>query len=118
MWAAIINVLLGVWLMLSPALLHFEKAASDNNYIVGPLVISCAIMALWEVNRSARFFNMAAGIWIVASPFILQFQSPASIWVTVVLGVFITVFSFVKGTIKGNYGGGWKSLFEKDHANT
>ncbi len=75
MWAAIINILLGLWLMISPALLQFEKAAFNNNYIVGPLVLTCAVMALWEVNRSARYLNMAAGGWLVASPFILNFQS-------------------------------------------
>ncbi len=32
----------------------FEKAAFDNNYIAGPLIIIFAITALWEVNRSAR----------------------------------------------------------------
>jgi len=114
MWAAIINILLGLWLMVSPALLQFEKAASDNNYIVGPLVLTFAITTLWEVNRSVRYFNIAAGAWLAVSPFILSFQAADAIWSTVISGVLIAAFSFVKGSIKGNYGGGWKSLFEKD----
>jgi hypothetical protein len=113
MWAAIINILLGLWLMFSPGLLQFEKAASDNNYIVGPLVLTFAITALWELNRSVRFFNMAAGVWLAVSPFVLGFQSQTAIWTTVLSGVLITVFSFVKGSIKRNYGGGWQSLFER-----
>ena len=114
MRAAIINILLGLWLMISPALLQFEKAAFNNNYIVGPLVLTCAVMALWEVNRSARYLNMAAGGWLVASPFILNFQSTNAIWTTVLSGVLIAVLSFIKESIKGKYGGGWRSLFEKD----
>ena len=96
------------------ALLHLEKAASDNNYIVGPLVLTFAIIALWEVNRSVRSFNMLLGIWLVISPFVTGFQSSLAIWTTVLSGALITVFSFVKGSIKRNYGGEWRSLFEKD----
>ena len=111
MWAAIINILLGLWLMISPYLLQLEKAASNNNYIVGPMVLTFAITALWEINRSARYFNIAAGAWLAASPFILNFQAADATWNSIVSGVLIAVFSFVKGTIKGKYGGGWKSLF-------
>jgi hypothetical protein len=114
MWAAIINVLLGLWLMISPDLLQFEDVASDNYYIVGPLVLTFAITSIWEVNRSVRFFNTAAGIWLIASPFILDFQSRDSTWVTLLTGFLITAFSFVKGRIKKNYGGGWRYLIEKN----
>ena len=113
MRAAIINILLGLWLTLSPSLLSFEKAAANNNYILGPLVITFAITAIWEVNRSVRFFNLLAGAWLVLSPFILGFESSIAILITITTGVLIMIFSLIKGTIKGNYGGGWKSLFEK-----
>lgn len=113
MWAAIINIFLGLWLMISPALLHFENKASSNNYIVGPLILTFAITALWEVNRSARFLNIAGGLWLIVSPFTLGFQSFTSIWLTLLSGILITAFSFVKGNIERNYGGGWRSLFSK-----
>lgn len=111
MWAATINILLGLWLMISPYLLHFEKTASNSNYIVAPLVLTCAIMALWEINRSTRYFNVAAGAWLAVCPFILNFQAADATWNSIVSGILIAAFSFVKGTIKGKYGGGWKSLF-------
>jgi hypothetical protein len=114
MWAAIVNILLGLWLMLSPYLLQFEKAASDNNYIVGPLVLTCAIIALWEVNRSARYINLVAGAWLVISPLILDFQTSEAILSTVISGLLIAALSFFKGSIKGNYGGGWRSLFQRN----
>jgi hypothetical protein len=116
MWATIINILLGLWLMFSPGLLQFEKVASDNNYIVGPLVLTFAIIALWELNRSVRFLNIITGVWLIVSPFMLGFQSSITIWIIILSGALITGFSFVKRKIKRNYGGGWSSLFEKDPA--
>jgi hypothetical protein len=114
MWGAIINIFLGLWLMFSPGLLQFDKVSSSNYYIVGPLVLTFAITALWEVNRSVRFFNIATGVWLVISPLIVDLQSSMADWTTVLSGVLITAFSFVKGNIKKNYGGGWRSLFAKD----
>ncbi len=96
MWAAIVNILFGLWLMISPSFIKLEKAASDNNYIVVPLVITFAITALWEVNRSARYFTLMAGAWLILSPFILSFESSFTIWITVAAGVLIAVFSLVR----------------------
>lgn len=116
MWAAVVNIILGVWIMLAPSLFEFEKKAADNNYIVGPLVITIAITAIWEVNRSARYFNLVAGVWLAASPFILAFDSPAAIWNDLIGGLLITMFSLIKGKIKGKYGGGWRSLIRSTNA--
>jgi len=116
MWAAIIHILVGLWLMISPDLLQFGKTASSNNYIVGPLILTFAIIALWEVNRSVRFLNTVAGAWLIVSPFVLGLQSFIIIWNTILSGALIVGFSFIKGPIKRKYGGGWRSLFEKNSA--
>ncbi len=112
MWAAIFNIIAGIWIMITPALFAFEKAEADYNYIIGPLAITCAIVALWELNRSARFFTLLSGIALIASP--LFFQSTEAIWNNVVAGVVMVLLSLVKGKIKGHYGGGWKSLFQHE----
>ena len=114
MWTAIVNILLGLWLMISPHLLQFEKAASDNNYIVGPLVLTFSMIALWELNRSILFLNIALGIWLLVSPFVLEFQSSATTWATILSGALLAGLSFIKRKVKGKYGGGWRSLFTKD----
>jgi hypothetical protein len=115
MWAAIINILLGLWLMISPGLLQLEKSVSNNNYIIGPLVLTFAITALWEINRSARFFNIPLGGWLVISSFIVGSQSSISFLATIPAGILIIVFSLFEGSVKRNYGGGWRSLFKKEH---
>ncbi len=66
--------------MLAPGLFEFGKKAADNNYIIGPLVITFAITAIWEENRSARYFNLAAGTWLDCFSFILCFDSPTETW--------------------------------------
>jgi hypothetical protein len=114
MWAVITNTILGVWVMISPTLLEYDKKAANNNYIVGPIEITFAIIAIWEVNRSARFFNIAAGAWLALSPLILGFSSQESILNNAIAGVVIAGLSMIRGEIKGRYGGGWRSLIRPD----
>jgi hypothetical protein len=112
MWAAVVNMILGVWVMMAPAILGYETAAAHNSYVVGPLVITFAITAIWEVNRSARFLNIPAGLWLAVAPFVLGYEG-VSVYNDLATGLAIAALSLAKGKITGSYGGGWRSLFQK-----
>jgi hypothetical protein len=116
MWAAIINIVIGLFLMIAPAIFHFDKSISDHYHIVGPVVVAFAIISLWEVNHSTHYFNMLPGSWFIIAPFIFQFQSASAIWIAVVNGILIVLLSLVKRRVKGKYGGGWRSLSQKHPA--
>jgi hypothetical protein len=113
MWAAILNIILGIWIIVAPAIFQFDENAANNNYIVGPLIVTFAIVAIWEVNRSARYFNLVTGIWMIAAPFLLSFDSSAATWMDVVSGALVALFSLFKGRISKKYGGGWRSLVQR-----
>lgn len=113
MWAVILSVIIGLGLMIAPG--HFDfnnKIESDNLHITGPLVVTFSVIALWEFNRSLRFFNTAAGLWLVISPFVLPYDSQVATWCSIISGVLLFSLSFVEGKIRHQYGGGWASLFE------
>lgn len=113
MWAQIFNIVIGLFLMFAPSIFSFGKADSDHFYIVGPLIITNAIIALWEFNRGIRWLNVLIGAWLLVSPFILQSKgSVASI--AIVSAILLVLFSIFKGSVKRRYGGGWSSLFQKE----
>src|SRR5687768_12884092 len=97
MWAAIINVLIGLWIMITPGLFEFEKIPANNHYIVGPLVITMAVASIWEVNRSFRYFNLVAGIWLIISPLLLSYQTSEEITNSLASGILMIFLSLVKG---------------------
>lgn len=113
MWAAIANVVIGLWLMIAPAYFSFEKAAANNHYITGPLVVTMAIVSIWEFNRALRYFNLVAGVWLVVAPFMLYGHGGRSQWNSIICGILLIIFSSFKGKIEGRYGGGWSALFSK-----
>lgn len=100
--------------MVAPGYFNFEVAEANNHYITGPLVVTFAVIALWDVNRSARFVNLAAGVWLVLSSIVLPYASDAATWNSIMSGVLLIMFSSLKGRITHQYGGGWKSLFKND----
>ena len=112
MWAQIINIVIGIGLMAAPAIVGFDKVASNNNHIVGPLVITFAVVSLWEINRNVRWFNIVTGAWLILSPFIIGFGASAQA-IDIAGGIAVILFSLHKGKIKNKYGGGWRSLFQK-----
>ena len=114
MWAAMVTALIGLWIMVSPELTVFERSAAINHFIAGPLAVTIGVIAIWEVNRAARYLNTVLGIWLVLSPLLLSYTIAANSWNSIVSGTLIIIFSLVKGKTKYTYGGGWAVLFNAD----
>lgn len=112
MWAQTINVLLGLLVTVLPDLWQFGKTETDNNHIAGPLIVTFAVTALWEVNRNIRFFNVLAGAWLIIGSLVLSFQFNATL-INLLTGAALIACSLIKGKIKKRYGGGWRSLWAK-----
>ena len=115
MWAQVINIIMGLIVMAAPDVWHFNSFASNHNHIVGPLIITFASVALWEVNRTVRLFNIVIGFWLIFSPLFLTFSATGQN-INIFAGIIIVALSIFKGKIKNNYGGGWRSLMQKNPA--
>lgn len=109
MWARILGVALGIWLMVAPAVLDYAGPARTNDRIVGPLVVSLAFVAIWEVTRSLRWVNLALSLWLVFAPWALGYELVPTLNSTVV-GLLLGPVSAVRGKVEQRFGGGWSSL--------
>lgn len=110
MLAHALSAALGIWLMVAPAVLGYAGAATNSDHIVGPLVVSFGLIALWPVTRGARWANVALAGWLLAAPLILQFPSRAVVN-SIATGLLIGACSLVRGRMRRTFGGGWSSLF-------
>lgn len=112
MWAQVINSALGIWLMAAPAILGFNKSIANNDYIVGPLIATFAITAIFENTRNVRRFNWLPGAWLLLAPWVLDYDSTTATLNDMLTGALVIAFSFVKGEVKSELGGGWSSLWK------
>jgi uncharacterized membrane protein len=104
-WNLAVSAALGVWLMAAPAVLGSTGSAANNNYLLGALVMSAAVIAIGEVARSVRFVNILFGAWLVAAPWLLHGFTPASRWNDMLVGAALIALSIRRGPVHERYGG-------------
>ncbi len=113
MWARFVNTIPGIWLMAAPAVMGYgNSAAATNHRIIGPLVISAAVIAIWEETRPVRWVNLPLGLWLTISPLFISYPSVVTT-MTVLVGLIIATCSLVQGTYRPEtFGGGWAALWK------
>lgn len=110
MAARLVAVATGVWLMISPAALHYvESTAEASDRIAGPLAAACSFVAIWGITRALRWATLPIGLYLVIAPWLLGFPIDATIS-NVAAGLVFIVTAFVRGDVGERYGGGWISL--------
>ncbi|MDP8931946.1 MAG: hypothetical protein M3O70_26095 [Actinomycetota bacterium] len=120
MWPRLANVALGVWLMVAPGVLGYSttsKLASASDRIIGPLVVSAAIAAIWPEIRPLRWVNVTLGALAVLAPVALGavFTWPIrGVVNSVVTGLAVIGFGLIRGEIDSEFGGGWRSVWRRD----
>jgi hypothetical protein len=103
---------LGLWIMASPDVMGYEGPERLNNHIVGPLIVSAAVIALAETTRAVRWVNVVLGCWLVLAPVMLHYE-PLHIGVrTWLLGITIAGLSWFPGEKRSLQGGGWSALWK------
>lgn len=112
MWAQILSILAGLFIMITPNLFDYDKALSNQNFITGPLIITFAITAIWEVNRNARWLNILVAAWLII--FTVIYGNGQVIYPNIISASIVIILAIIKRKGKGMYGGGWRSLFQKN----
>ena len=111
MWGQMINAGLGIWLMAAPSILGYGEPARTNEHIVGPLVATFAIIAVWEVTRPLRWVNLLLGVWLLIVPLAMSYGPGAATWNSLATGAIVAVVAAFPGKIEQRFGGGWSSLW-------
>lgn len=114
MWAQIVMAVLGVWLMAAPGIFGFDKTISDNAHIVGPLIATFSIIAIWECTRNARLLNLPLAIWLLAAPLILGYDNDAALMNDYAVAISIIFLLLVKPSREHKFGGGWPAVWKSD----
>ena len=100
--------------MASPGIFGFSGMVADNDHIVGPVVTTFAIIALWECTRVVRTYNIPLGGWLLLAPWILGYDDTTAIANDMAVGALLIFFSLVKGKVQQRFGGGWSAIVKSD----
>ncbi len=111
MWINIATALLGIWLMVAPHLMGVEKKIANNAHIIGPLIASFSIIALWECTRNVRFANLPLAVWLLAAPFVLQYNNDTALMNDYAIAIIVILSFLVRRERKHRFAGGWREVF-------
>jgi hypothetical protein len=92
------NLVLGVFLFLSPWLFGFaSQAASWNAWLSGVVLAGLAIAALAAFATWEEWLSLIAGVWVAVSPWLEGFSGEmAAARLHLIVGIVVAVLSAVK----------------------
>jgi ABC-type uncharacterized transport system permease subunit len=90
-WQDSTNAALGAWLIVSPLALGFQGdwIALVNTAIVGVLLVSAALGAIFVPQAWEEWTETALGLWLAMSPWVLRFDSQMARINDVVIGLLV-----------------------------
>ena len=94
-WQDCANLVLGIWLFVSPwALGYADTVAAANAWVTGTGIVVFALIAAYMPKAWEEIINMLFGVWLVVSPFALGFSAATEVALhTVVVGILATAFA-------------------------
>jgi hypothetical protein len=98
------SALLGVWLLLSEAMVGQVHAVATANHVLGTLIIVSSLLACAEVLRSVRYVNVVFGALVCMVPWYYTHGLNAEGWVNLITGLAVLFLSFSKGQVRQRYG--------------
>ena len=116
MAARVVAVAAGVWLMISPAALHYvDTVAESSDRIAGPVASAASFVAIWGITRALRWITLPIGLYCLVAPWALGFPTDAIVS-NAAAGVVLAATAFVRGDVSERYGGGWLGLRDSPDA--
>lgn len=113
MWVQACNVVLGIWLLVSPAILHFDgapNAPATMARAIAPIVILIGLVSLRDVTRIFRWLQFLPAAWLLLCPWFLHYAPGVPLANQELVGMAIAVIAAIPGPIHKRTGGGWLSL--------
>jgi hypothetical protein len=82
-----INIVLGIWLIISPFVLGYTRyQVSEWN------AIACGVAVFLLALAASTWGTLIVGIWLIISPFVLGFSAwPTMLWNNVIVGALVAI---------------------------
>ena len=91
-WRDATNLVLGVWLIVSPWILGYvaQQAPTVNAVVVGVVITLAAAAAIYAFQTWEEWANVALAAWLVVSPWVLKYDAmQTATWNQVAIGALV-----------------------------
>lgn len=108
--ASWVNVLAGIWLIISPfALNYLHTNSANNDFVAGAIITVLALVRAFSPLRNTwlSVINALAGLWLVIAPFALGYTMQQAYWSDIVTGIVVIVIAVASSSITYNRTHNW-----------
>jgi hypothetical protein len=94
-----VNLILGVWVLVSPAVLHISGVLMESNVAIGILAV---LVSIWSLlvparNHAPAWVALVIALWVLISPWALNVPPVAQTLASNALcGAVMTIFAIVR----------------------
>lgn len=96
-WKDAVNLVLGLWLIVSPWALGFvaDRTPAWNAWVVGVIIAVAALAALVAFHKWEEWVEAALGLWLIVSPYLLGFVATQmhATWNQIIVGIVVAALA-------------------------
>lgn len=107
-WQDSANVVLGLWLLVSPWILGFatNAEATHTAWGVGAIMVAGCLLLMWSYEKWGEWAVAAVAAWFMASPWVMFYQGETlAMWNALLVGTVIVVLSLWSAFAEHGTGG-------------
>ena len=107
-WKDVGNLVLGLWLGISPWALSYagEVKPAWNAHIVGVIIALASLVALIAFQKWEEWVNAALAAWLIVSPYLLGFSTLTyALWNQLIVGVLVGILAIWAAVTASETGG-------------
>lgn len=98
MWARVVEIMLGFWLMASPFIFRFsatDGGSSVNELSSGLLVAICGLLSFWHRTHWAHLLILAIALWLIVSGFLAGHPAPPAAQNEIIVGILLGMLAII-----------------------
>lgn len=98
MWARIVEIMLGFWLMASPFIFQFGETDAKNwanDLSCGLAVIVFGFASYWKPTERAHFLTLAVALWLIVFGYSAGHPAPPPAQNQIICGLLIGMFAII-----------------------
>ncbi|MEZ6132953.1 MAG: SPW repeat protein [Planctomycetaceae bacterium] len=99
MWSRVVEVMLGVWLALSPFIFRHpgsEQGLWLNDLLCALAVITAATLSFWRPTGYAHLLQLVIAVWLIGfGYFAAPHPTPAALQNNIIVGLMLLMFGII-----------------------
>ena len=98
MWARLIEILLGLWLMASPFV--FRSGGSlTNDVLCGLSVVILGFLSFWNRTAQAHYLSLLVAGWLIGFGYLAGYPAPVSAQNHIIAGLLLGMFAIIPNDV-------------------